>query len=369
MSGTKNNQFNKNGKIEFARFAFSVIVMLFHVYQTIGFKSYDYFGQPTFFLNGWFGVEFFFVVSGYLMAASAFKNQSNNTELSKDTFSFMRKKVMAVLPYHLVVFTVSFIYLAIVKRVDFLGFVKLFVEAIPNFFLIQRSGLTNRDVLGLEWYISDMLIAMLILYPFLRRFYNQFSKIVSPVLSLLIVGYLIKTTGALNGTLSWSVLVSKTLLRAIAEICAGVFVFEVCRNLKELKFSKRDKIILTILEIFSYVMVIGFIAGNYPKSYAGTILIFVCIAICLSFSDVTYGKTIFNNKVVYYLGSLSLPLYLCHSIMRTYAGFLFREEHLGFGGTVVVFLIVSSAYAIVTSFVAKALGKAINSKIAKLTNN
>ncbi len=367
MKSTASNL--KNGKIEFARFAFSVIVMFFHVYQTIGFKSYDYFGQPTFFKNGWFGVEFFFVVSGYLMAASAFKKQNSQAELSKDTFSFMRKKIMAVLPYHLIVFIVSFIYLAIVKHVDFLGFVKLFVESIPNFLLVQRSGLTNRDVLGLEWYISDMLIAMLILYPLLRRFYNQFSKIVSPVLSLLIVGYLIKTTGALNGTLDWSVLVSKTLLRAIAEICAGVFVFEVCRDLKKLKFSKKDKVVLTVLEIFSYVMVIGFVAGNYPKSYAGTILIFVCIAVCLSFSDITYGKSIFNNKVVYYLGSLSLPLYLCHSIMRTYAGFLFREEHLGFGGTVTVFLIVSSAYAIVTSFVAKVLGKAINKKITKIANN
>ncbi len=358
----------KNGKIEFARFAFSVIVMLFHICQSIGFKKYEYFGQPTFFKNGWFGVEFFFVVSGFLMAASAFKSQNQSSEKNDDTFSFMKKKILAILPYHLIVFTVSFVYLAFSKRVNFYGFIQLFIEAIPNFLLIQRSGLANKDVLGLEWYISDMLIAMFILYPFCKKYYERFSKTVAPVLSLLVVGYLIKTTGSLNGTLDWSVFVSKTLLRAIAEICAGVFVFEVCRSLKSLNLSKKDKICLTFLEVFAYLVVLGYVIGNFPANYAGTVLIFVCIAVCLSFSDITYGKKLFNNKVVYYLGALSLPLYLCHSIVRVFGRFLFRE-YLDFGPTVIIFLLVSGAYAVTTSYLGKRLGRKINEKIVKLSRN
>lgn len=368
MSAIKNKLTNKNGKIEFARFAFSVIVMLFHIYQSIGFKKYDYFGQLTFFKNGWFSVEFFFVVSGFLMAASAFKNQNSGNEISKETFTFMRKKILAILPYHLIVFTVSFIYLAFARRVDFYGFIKMFIEAIPNFLLIQRSGLTNRDVLGLEWYISDMLIAMFILYPFCKKYYERFSKTVAPVLSLLIAGYLIRTTGALNGTLDWSVIVSKTLLRAIAEICAGVFIFEVCRNLKTLNFSKKDKVALTILEVFAYIVVLGYIIGNFPAKYSGTVLIFVCIGVCLSFSDVTYGAKLFNNKIVYYLGSLSLPLYLCHSIVRVFGRFLFRE-YLDFGPAVTVFFLVSCVYAVATSYLGGKLGEKINKKIVKISHN
>ncbi len=336
------------------------------MYESLLPTDHRIYGKFTFFANGWFGVEFFFVVSGFLMAATALKKQSDNAPIGKVTFNFMGKKLMAVLPYHLIVFTVSFIVVCILNKVDTSDFVHLFIKSTPNFLLIQRSGLVEKDILGVEWYISEMLFAMLVLYPICHKYYDRFTKTIAPVLSLVIIGYLIKTTDSLGGSTAWSVLVSKTLLRAIAEICAGVFAFEVCRNLKKLNFTKFDKTILSGLELFSYAMILLFIVYDFPGSYAGTIFIFVCIAVCLSFSGITFGNNLFNNKFVYYLGSLSLPLYLCQSVMRIFAKFLFRE-YLDFISTVFVFFVVTFAYAIVVSFVEKPLKNAITQKIAKLS--
>lgn len=356
----------KNGKIELARFVFAVIVMLFHIGFDVLPSDFRIWGNITFFRLGWFGVEFFFVVSGFLMASSAFKQQEKTQRLGKDTYNFLYKKLMAILPYHIIVFAVNYIFLLIVKTKSFKTFWAVFIEAIPNFFLIQRSGLKNLDVLGVEWYISDMLIAMLILYPLCVKYYERFTRTVAPVLAVLIIGYLTKTTGGLNGSTAWSVLFAKTLLRAVAEICAGVFVFEFCRNFKKLNFSKADKVFLTILEGFSYFMIVFFICYDFPRSYGGTFFIFVCLAVCLSFSDVTYGNKHFNNKVIYYLGSLSLPLYLCQTIMRSFAKFCARSMEPHFA--IMIFFACTFAYALVVTPVAKKLMVAINKKAASLTS-
>ena len=59
----------RNGKIEFLRFLFCIIVLLYHIAEsTIGLK-YEILDNITFFGKGYFCVEFFFIVSGYLMAS------------------------------------------------------------------------------------------------------------------------------------------------------------------------------------------------------------------------------------------------------------------------------------------------------------
>lgn len=359
-------ELNKNGKIEFVRFIFSLEIMFFHIFDLLLPKDFKILDHITPFSGGWFGVEFFFVVSGYLMASTALKNQSKKETAGKSTFEFMKRKLLSVLPYHLIIFTVSLIFLLVVNYEDVNSFLNMIVKVIPNFLFIQRSGLEVKDVLGVEWYISEMLFAMLILYPICKKYYDRFTRTVAPVVSVLIIGYLIKTTGTLGGSTAWSVLVSKTLLRAIAEICAGVFVFEVARNINKLNFSKKDKSLLTLLEIVSYGMIFAFIIWDFPESFSGTFFIFVCIAVCLSFSNVTYGSTIFNNRVVYFLGALSLPLYLCQSLMRVISVSLFKNG-LDFWLAVILFFVSTFVYALLAFALEKKLRKAILNKIEKLT--
>ena len=356
----------KNGKIEFARFIFSIEIMLFHIFDLLLPSNFKLLNHITPFSNGWFGVEFFFVVSGYLMAANAYKNQNDCNSIGKSTFGFLKRKLLAVLPYHLIIFPISCAYILLVNYDGINSLINMIIKVIPNFLLIQRSGLTVKDILGVEWYISEMLIAMLIIYPICKKYYDRFARTIAPVCSILIVGYIIKTTGTLGGSTAWSVLFSKTLLRAIAEICAGVFIFEVTRNINKLNFTKKDKTILTFFEVVSYVMVFAFIIWDFDENLSGTFFIFVCVAVCLSFSDVTYGQKLFNNKFIYYLGSLSLPLYLCQSLMRILSVALFKRG-LDFWVAVVLFLISTFVYAFFASVIEKRLRKVITSKLDKLS--
>lgn len=58
----------RNGTIDFLKFIFAVIIVIFHGSQKLTDDS-----SLQIFKSGRLGVEFFFLVSGYMMAASAEK--------------------------------------------------------------------------------------------------------------------------------------------------------------------------------------------------------------------------------------------------------------------------------------------------------
>lgn len=98
----------RNGKIELLRFIFCIFILFYH----IGLPIYGRSDTPiigdhiTFFSKGYLGVEFFFLVTGFLMARSAHKtNRTSNNSVGTDSLRFMKKKIWSIFPYHLVAFT------------------------------------------------------------------------------------------------------------------------------------------------------------------------------------------------------------------------------------------------------------------------
>ena len=100
----------RNCELDLLRFIFSVIVMFFHGKKM--FDSYD----GGLFQYGYTAVEFFFVVSGYLMALSAQKYTGEN--IAADTFDFMKKKLKTLIPFLLGAFAVSFISVEIIMAMS-----------------------------------------------------------------------------------------------------------------------------------------------------------------------------------------------------------------------------------------------------------
>lgn len=74
----------RNGNIDLMRFVFCLIIILYHINNRLDLNppfglSEKYF---SFCGEGRIGVEFFFIVSGYLLAVTAKKNYSTNSTLS-----------------------------------------------------------------------------------------------------------------------------------------------------------------------------------------------------------------------------------------------------------------------------------------------
>lgn len=365
MSNTK----KKNGKIEFLRFVFCIYVLLFHFYKYgMGELKFNETGLIFYFFpHGSMGVEFFFFLSGLLMAMSVYKTVNTQNALtddrllSKSYVNFITKKIMAFFPYHIFAFVLVFICFITndVLNSDVSTIANKTLSSIPSFFLFKMSGINLADPNSVEWYLSSMVFCMMIIYPVLRRYYYRFSRYWAPLIGILLLGYMVKTSTAVTGVETWTGFTFKGNLRAFAEICLGIFAFEICRYLNSLDLSKKSRVALTALEWFAFIASAMFVMMTFKKKYEILCLIAIFVLVVLSFSSQTYGQKIFNNKFFYYLGSLSLPIYLSQSggsrlLSSVFADYPMEQK----------FIVYMAATAVITVIVKTAGKKLANSKIA-----
>lgn len=198
------------------RFVFAVGVVLFHLNYTYWGLDQEFSNGLNLFRHGNLGVEFFFIVSGFLMARTLSRQREQEalaiaeaessgkayvpSPLGDETLRFLWRKVKSFLPYHIL-----FQLLMLAARVahQSITFSEL-LNQVSGFFLLQRTGLFGSSLLTVEWYLSSMLLAMAILYPIARRWYSSYTHLFGPLCALLLLGWLYQETGKLADYNDWS---------------------------------------------------------------------------------------------------------------------------------------------------------------------
>jgi peptidoglycan/LPS O-acetylase OafA/YrhL len=306
----------RNGKIELYRFIFSMYVLFFHMGKyLLPPQKFTDGAELGFFRHGAMGVEFFFLVSGWLMAASvsrklAAKGEGEKPFVPKEGLDFLKRKYLSLMPQHIPAFVIAFTVYVYIRELRPTAIIKAFVDSLPNLFLIQMSGANFTNPNHLEWYISAMLIAMALLYPILTKYYDAFAKYIAPLAALLICGYLIYTDKKLTGVTTWTGLCFKAVLRAVAEVSLGFASFELSAYLGKKQFTKGQRIFLTLTEIGCLSGVTLYTVSLLSTKYELYCLALLFVMVTLAFSGVTYGNEVLSNGFVCFLGKLSLPVYL-----------------------------------------------------------
>ena len=312
----------RNGKIDFFRFVFSVIVVIFHInkdFWDFGRVYLD--GRLSLAGYGGCGVEYFFIVSGFLFALSLSK-RTETDDLARDDFAFVWRKAKAILPYHFIACAIAILFILIRLIGGDKGF-DVLLDKLPSLFLMQAFQLSgnNDALLGQEWYISTMLLVMFLLYPFAVKFKKAFTGIAAPAIGLFLLGRNAVQNGLLIGT--------DHNMRGLQDICLGIFCFYVYTKLKDLNPGRRGRVLITVIEAFCYLVSTVYCFTAADAKYQIYIAVLFCIGVTLSFSElgvISSGKlsTLFNNRFVYLLGKWSLPIYLIQNAVRS--GMLFIKE-------------------------------------------
>ena len=307
----------RNYALDFLKFLFAVIILLFHSVSLPGSET-----MPIF-VNGRIGVEFFFLVSGCLMCASAMKTPAPEN-LGEDTLRFMKRKIAVLMPNYFVAYAIAFAVFhwnsgSFAPRTLLVHA----VQSLPDLLLIKNSGIRAISYNGVTWYLSAMLLCMLVLYPLARKYRDVFLCIIAPSAFLFIMGNLFQRYGELSTLEYWEGHFMKGTVRAAGDLLGGCLCYKAACSLRRYSFTSLGKLLLTLAEWGCYGVSILYIYGHPASRYDYLILLLFMVGVTITYANVSWDKAIFRHRIFGWLGQYSLSLYLGHSCWRKYTANLF----------------------------------------------
>ena len=303
----------KNGRVEFLRFIFALGILFYHIHKrfavdgniSIGIKGIYFFN------HGYIGVEFFFLVSGYLLAASAYAKRNASTEfIGTQTAQMMWKKIKNVFPYHLFAIVITIIVNAYFLESTIKGRISYAVNSWASVFFLQVFGFDSTWVNKLTWYLDVWLMVTFIFWYFLRKHYDVFVKIVCPLMSMFVLGFMAHEYQSLGGIDTWTGHFYKCFLRGLSEMALGCSTYSLTRQLNKIHFTEAGKRILAFIELACYVWVLLYAVKDYEPKYAFMSLFAMAIGLILTFSNVNPAHKLFDKPVFSWCGKMSLLIYL-----------------------------------------------------------
>ena len=297
----------RNGLIDFYRFIFSLVIVFHHAMWLDGVVDIS---TQVVFLGGYSAVEFFFIVSGLFLAKKAYSCQESN-EVGKRTWHEIINRIKTLYPAFLVAFIISF---GLKHHFSGGNIFEMLTSSIGELMLLLGAGFNfgNGIYIGPIWYLSDLLIVILMLFPIMIKFKRFFSSIIAPLIVILGYGYLAMTTNQLTDTINQVGIICGGILRGCCGVALGNIIYYLTLR-RKIKFTKIGKILLRLLEVsglFSVLYCMNRYNGDY-YDYIEVVLFAILVLLAFKYEQ----NTFFNNKIIYLLGEYSGTLYVVHTCL------------------------------------------------------
>ena len=293
----------RNSFIDLIKFCFAILIVLFHATAETGLVP-----------GGRIAVEGFFMITGYLMMKTIQKQQTSDCLIGKDTVSFLWRKLSLLLPYLIPSAIIAFLTYALYTRMSFVTILKTVPMLFFEIFPLKTEGFIGAYYIGISWYLSSMLLALMILYPLCRLKGSAFILGAGIPIVLVIYGYCSYKFGHIGIADEWFDYFSVRMgtLRGIAGCLSGCILFEASTAVAKIELSQKGNICFIILEIIGYVFFM-FILQKYPRSKYDYLLVFVLFFLLLvGLSGITsIGKKL-KTVNLRFLGTWSTLFVLNH---------------------------------------------------------
>lgn len=341
---------------------------LFFMFMIVGLHSENILGHRVICLSGTLAVEFFFLVSGYLMAKSADKRIQlrekigKKLNIGKETIRYILHKYSLIFPQLLIC-----VFICVIIRFYF-GDKDLINNAVNSIWELlcgQMYGFNAYYSTGVEWYLSVMFASMWILFPLYTKNRDVFSYILAPLFTLFILGWISLTYGNLGDAPGiWSGFYFKGMLRGFAEISAGVICYAVANKMSKLNWTKAGHLMLTAIEMLCYISAIMYMLFHVSSTQDTIVFLILMAAVSITFSQQSYIVKLFTNPKLSYCASFSSVLFFCH-----FTWSVIMSNHMinsSFGYRFLVYILLSIAttiFALLLLIIIKKIVVLLKSKI------
>ena len=297
---------NRMGGFDLWKMVFALVIVIHHSNLLPADVS-----DPLF-RGGSIGVEFFFLVSGFLLVRSASKVEGCG-DLGARTARFIVKKIKSFFPYFVFAMLVTFVFKGLALDWNLVAFGKNALNSVVELSFVRMAGMGDVFFNQPTWYLSTMVISMMILYPLVLKYRGLMTKVVFPVAGIFILGYLFQRYGQFRTPDAWDGLFYKGMLRGFAEIMLGGFCYELCSWLKRFEFTSFSKALFTLAEFAPMLFVIAYSnTANCWDLDCPTILLMMAVTVIAGANVTLFAPTLGRSKLVAWLGKFSLLLYLNH---------------------------------------------------------
>ncbi len=289
----------RSSYLDVAKFLFSIVIILFHF--------------DVFFFGGYIMVEAFFMISGFFMMKSLPSSADPADSLGVATGKFVWKKYRSILYFLIpsaVIGCIAYIFI-MPRETDqvLMQSVLMLFEILP----LQAAGYTGFYSTGVSWYLSAMLLVLLVAYPLAKKLGDTFSLIICPLVSVMVYGYISYTIGSYCEPNVWiENMFHSGLLRGIAGISAGCFLFECVKRAEKKKPSPIQRIIFTALEIAGWWYCVYIIHNYYKTIYDGAVVFFMFGLLLIGISGYSFLSGSLRFGWSKYLANISTVVYLNH---------------------------------------------------------
>lgn len=280
---------------------------------------------------GYFGVELFFVLSGFLIGTILLKQFLENSFTVKSVFTFLKRRWFKTLPNYYLIFVVNLI-IAMIFNFEINNFGNYFLF-LQNFSKYQITFFTESWSLSVEEW-AYFVIPIFLFFAWKVKFINRKISFIACVFFLIFIFYLLRYINFLQNPISdinlWNTNIKSLVIYRIDSILFGfvlswlVYYFGAILN----KYRVYLLIIAAHLFLFQFVImnVIGFEitrATLYYNVYYFWLTSFTA-ALSMPFF-IFWKKSPYLNNIILFLSKTSYSVYLLHySVITILFKFLFN---------------------------------------------